>query len=416
MKEIKIIGLMLIAVLLTACRSYDEEPPGEKELPVINVYVYSPDRPIVTRSDVGPVDPIDNTTNESEIKKLQIWVFNHDATDGMAAGELVAYYSPESVTNLNGNTNGVTYQLSVSEAFAQQPDPKPAVDVYVLANVTAENCGLTLDEKTTRAALEAAIMQKKDETHDYFGLTNPIKLVPADGLPMSGVQRGAIVSGSSPVYSLPTVTLTRTVSKVRFIFSREKPTGDDEDIDKPISIKNIKLGASIQNGDVVVERVIPTQEYLFLAPANENDPPLPYHINDVYNNAAAEFLPDVLSDIEKSENPLKYVYQSQTAQDYENLIAEGISKIVDGNEVKELTQVGPFYLRESNKKLKGLITYQRAGADAKTLPFEMETAGDFSRNHTWTVYVYYSVSGLVAVKVTVKDWTDSPKDHEVYNW
>jgi hypothetical protein len=42
---------------------------------------------------------------------------------------------------------------------------------------------------------------------------------------------------------------------------------------------------------------------------------------------------------------------------------------------------------------------------------------EFSRNHTWIVYAYYSKSGLVAVTVVVKNWDDpTEKSHEVYNW
>jgi hypothetical protein len=46
----------------------------------------------------------------------------------------------------------------------------------------------------------------------------------------------------------------------------------------------------------------------------------------------------------------------------------------------------------------------------------MHTAGDFSRNHTWIVYAYYSASGLVAVTVVVKDWNDVQQSYEVVNW
>ena len=41
---------------------------------------------------------------------------------------------------------------------------------------------------------------------------------------------------------------------------------------------------------------------------------------------------------------------------------------------------------------------------------------EFSRNHTWIVYAYYSKSGLVAVSVVLKGWTDTPKEHDVHNW
>ena len=82
----------------------------------------------------------------------------------------------------------------------------------------------------------------------------------------------------------------------------------------------------------------------------------------------------------------------------------------------ELKQLGPFYLRESDKQLTGVIKYQKEGESEKTVNFEMKTAGDFSRNHTWIVYAYYSKSGLVAVTVVLQNWTESSGSHEVYNW
>ena len=104
--------MMLIVLLLSAC-SGDGESSETKQSPVISIYVYSPARPIITRAGTGEVAPISNTESESIITKLQIWVFRHDT------GDLVAYYEPESVDNLNGeNATGATYQLSVSEAFA----------------------------------------------------------------------------------------------------------------------------------------------------------------------------------------------------------------------------------------------------------------------------------------------------------
>lgn len=402
MKMIRDIGWMLIMLLLIAC-SGDGDSSETKQPTVINVYVFAPDKPIITRGDIGEVNPIDNSINESKITSLQIWVFEHN-TDN-----LISYHSPESVTNLNSGT-GATYQLSASNAFTDA-ETKPKVDVYVVANVTAANTGITLGERTTRTALEAALI-----SGEYFGLNTLTNEVPDAGLPMSGVLRGVSVTGSAPVYKISNVTLTRTVSKIRFVFSREK-VGDTE-TDVPVKINSIKLDASM----------IPTQEYLFLE-TGENASAYHVDVGSYGTDDAKEFLPIVenqvqaLPDIAQNEDPMAYSYQAgQDAQEYENLIEAGLNKkvTVDGVEkpAPELTQVGPFYLRESGQKLTGTITFQKndGTSEEKTVPFAMHTAGDFSRNHTWIVYAYYSASGLVAVKVVVKDWTDVVKPHEVYNW
>jgi hypothetical protein len=397
MKNIDRWILLLLAVLLTAC-SKDSESPQDKQPATINVYVYAPEKPIITRGDIGEVDPIDNTVNESKISKLQIWVFEHNTEN------LVAYYSPESVDNLNNGT-GETYQLSASDAFALA-NPKPKVDVYVAVNETS--AGLTLGNMTTRAALEAAMIGT-----DYFGLTTLTGQVPDNGFPMSGVLHGASVTGSAPVFQIPTITLTRAVSKIRFIFSRE--TG----------VKEIKINSIKLNGGM-----IPAQEYLFLESDETTTPPttFKYHVGSNYVTDAKDFLGGAhLTEIPENDDPLAYSYQEgQDAQVYEALINNGLNNEEGGISKPLLKQVGPFYLRESDQKLAGTISYQiekeKNGTGIvwdveKTAIFEMADAGDFSRNHTWIVYAYYSVSGLVAVTVVLKDWNDNPaSSHEVYNW
>ena len=403
MKVIRDIGWMLIMLLLIAC-SGDSGSTDAKQPAVINVYVFAPDKPIITRGDIGEVEPINNDESESKITTLQIWVFEHNTEN------LISYYSPESVTNLN-NDAGATYQLSTSNAFTDA-ETKPKVDVYVVANVTAANTGITLGERITRTALEAALI--KD---NYFGLNTLTKKVPDAGLPMSGVLRGVSVTGSAPVYKISNVTLTRTVSKIRFVFSREK-VGDTE-TDVPVKINSIKLDASM----------IPTQEYLFLE-TGENASAFHVDVGSYGTDDAKEFLPIVenqvqaLPDIAQNADPMAYSYQAgQDAQEYEDLINSGLTKTVKNaqNEdvpAPELTQTGPFYLRESGKQLEGKITFQKGedATTAKPVTFKMHTAGDFSRNHTWIVYAYYSASGMVAVTVVVKDWNDVAKSHEVYNW
>ena len=390
MMKLKVIGLMFFVLLLTACSSNGESP--EQTQPVINIYVYSPDQPVITRGDIGNVDPIANDLNESLITSLQIWVFEH------GTGNLVSYYMPETVRNLNDN-KGVTYQLEVSDAFSKA-DPKPYVDVYVVAN--AASCGLSsgespLGESTTRAALEAA---KIGTT--YFGLTSLTDKVPTEGLPMSGVLRDVAVTGMAPVFNISSVTLTRTVSKLRFIFSRDEGA--------TVKITGIRLGVDLdsENHETLVSQ-IPTEEYLFLKADNSL-----YHIGNTYESGGTELLPNsspLRTGINSNEDPLKYTYQpGQNAQDYENLIATGLSG-------GKLSGVGPYYLRETDKQLSGVITYQIGTTAEQKVKFEMKAPGDFSRNHTWIVYAYYGVDGMQVVTVYTKNWIEvTSESHDVYNW
>ena len=382
--ELRIIGLMFFVLLLAACSKDGDSPDME---PVLNVYVYSPEHPMITRGDVGNVAPIND---EGTIKTLQIWVFEH------GTGELVSYYSPTSVDNLK-SAKGVTYQLNVSDAFAKAK-PKPNVDVYVVANVKANNCGLSYAENTTRATLEGAQIGS-----EYFGLTSLQNSVPAEGLPMSGVLRDVAVTGSAPVFQISSVKLTRAVSKLRFIFSR--------DVGDPVKITGIKLGVDLEGNQIPL---IPTKEYLFL----KADHSL-YNISDTYVTPATggtELLPSdspLRSDIKSNEDPLKYTYQpGQDAQDYEDLIANGISE-------NKLSGVVPYYLRETDKKLSGVITYQIGSSTTdRKAKFEMKTEGDFSRNHTWIVYAYYGVDGMKVVSVYSQEWNEVKTEdvHSWYNW
>lgn len=385
--ELRVIGLMFIVLLLAACSKDGESPEGTQ--PVINIYVYSPNNPTVTRGDVGNVDPINNDLNESLITSLQIWVFKHGTE------ELVSYYQPETVRNLNED-KGVTYQLIVSDDFSKA-DPKPNVDVYVVAN--AASCGLSsLGKSTTRTALEDAKIGSA-----YFGLSPLTDKVPEAGLPMSGVLRDVAVTGMAPVFKISSVTLTRTVSKLRFIFSR--------DDGNTVKITSIKLGAVVdsENHETTLSQ-IPTEEYMFLKADHSI-----YHIGNTYVDGGTELLPDdspLREDIKTNEDPLKYAYQpGQNAQDYENLIALGLSE-------NKLSGVGPYYLRESDKKLSGVITYQKGNAEeTMKATFEMKAAGDFSRNHTWIIYAYYGVDGMQVVTVYSQNWTEvTSESHDVYNW
>lgn len=70
----------IVLMLLTACSSSDEME--EKQPTVLTVYVYSPDRPMLIRSEVGEVDA---SVAEAQINKLQIWVFETETGNKVAS-------------------------------------------------------------------------------------------------------------------------------------------------------------------------------------------------------------------------------------------------------------------------------------------------------------------------------------------
>ena len=320
-------------LMTVACSSSDEEgqESGADKKPVmLAIYVYAPEQAAAaqkkaaqTRGDVGEVDAI---TDEGTIKSLKIWIYESES------GDSVRYFETKDVAALNQG-QGTTYQIPVSDDFAKN---KPDVDVYVLANVTHDNCGVgSLDKNTERDELmtEAKIA-------GYFGLGNLQTSVPTDGLPMAGYLTTQPVVGDAPALRVGTlsavspVQLTRAVSKLRFVFA--KTTGQPT-----VRITSITMNAGM----------IPDEEYLFTTPQSMT-----------YNANAGELFTDI-DDIAETADPTDYIYFNQDAQEYENLINTAASK-----ETPEVTVRGPIYLRESDKQLAGTITYTIADGEPATTP------------------------------------------------
>lgn len=359
-------------MLLTACSSSDGTE--EKQPTMLTIYVYSPDRPMLIRSAVGEVDA---SVNESKITKLQIWVFK------TGTNNKVGYLNTTETSLLNAS-EGAVYKMIVDDDFAQN---KPSVDVYVLANVTETTCGCSFDENSSRDDLiNSAILGVSK-----FGLISPLSIVPDEGLPMAGKLENQSVVGDAPVLrigtqsNIATVSLARAVSKVRFVFANTATENTPT-----LCIKKIQLDA----------QMIPDEEYL-----------IPQSRDDLtYNAEPASLLPNWIDQVIAIEDPMIYIYDGQEAQVYETLINDAVT-------AGELTVRGPFYLHESDKRLKGKITYTIAEGSDKEASFQMDAAGDFTRNHTWIVYAYHAGNGYLQLNTFfLKDWTTKEVDHGVYNW
>lgn len=381
----------MLTVLLSACSSDDGEEEvvpevqnagGAHKAALLAIYVYAPERAATTtksaaqtRADVGEVDAV---TDEGTIKSLQIWIYESET------GNPVGYFSTNDVTALNEG-QGTTYQIPVSDEFAAA---KPSVNVYVMANVTTANCGIgTLNKETARAAL----LEGAKITTGHFGLEQNTRSIPDDGLPFAGKLTAQPVVGDAPALrvgtlsAVSTVALTRAVSKLRFVFAKTK---DEE----TVHITSIKMNIGM----------IPDVEYLFKTP-----------LSMTYNTEAKELLPDDIDDVAETDDPTKYLYLGQEAQEYEDLINGAATKQPD----PEVTVEGPIYLRESDKQLAGVITYTIGDGDSQTVDFAMQQAGDFRRNHSWIVYAYYAGSGKLQVEsLYIKEWSTKDVYHNLYNW
>ena len=384
--------LLLTALLLTACRSDDDSkesvaPDGDCYL---SVTIAAPGRPVTTRADVGEINARD--LDEQTVHTLKIWVFKHD--DGGRLGYLE--------TNLEANTlpPNDQYLIKIDKTFADQPEN---VDVYVVANEAS--IGLTtLGENTSRDVLDGTMIG-----FAYFGTTSSLtSSVPSGGLPMSASLKNQTITGQFPTLrigtdnEIATLKLTRAVSRLRFIVCREA----DGSNKKFVSIDKITLHADL----------IPATSYL-----------MPGSYSYTGSNSEIEYVTKALqaSDVPRVKNPMDYTYVTQSAQEYEDLIDKAIKgeKKAD-NADENLKELGLTYFRETDKQLTGTIKYTTKNSsdteEQHSVNFSMSAPGDFLRNHSWIVFIYFMNSELHVLTVTsigVKEWqVEGSDDKNVYNW
>lgn len=372
------LGGILMLLLMAGCSSSSDDETGKPKVkPMLKIYLFAPDSPIITRASIGYVNA---SEAEKEIRTIDVWVFEH-----LYPNDKVSYIHLDNLSF----TGQKEIAMEVSDEFADLPK-KPNVDIYVIAN--KESCRLTaLNGATTLAELKEVCIH-----NGSFGIEPLAMSVPEAGLPMSGFLENQMVSGIPPVYTAmaQNVKLVRAVSKIRFVFSKSTAN--------PPEISNL--------GITLKENMLPKQEYIFL---DDVYPDAKIRIkktgNDDYE-AQATLLSDVNGNsIEDCDNPASYTYTSETGQAYETKINDGITA---GN----LSEIGTFYFRESDKKLEGTISYT-VGTTPKSVDFKMASEGDFTRNHTWIVYGYFLGSGELQLNVVdVKAWTDDTGDPKVYNW
>ena len=387
----------------TGCQGSEEEvkaPDGDDCF--LEIPICAPDHPILTRGDVGKIA---SSEAERKVYSLQIWVFKNND------GSLLCYrdldFSP-----LNVSPYQQTYKMKVDKTFAEVRDK---VDIYVVAN--AESCNLSFGKQTDRDALDQAVIGTAYfGTIDLYGKTDLTDLetgrIARYGLPMSAVLKKQSIYGSFPSLRIgsqdqPAVLqLTRAVSKLRFVLCRIK----EKSTSTSTSTKQLEsISISLKGNQIPVQTyIIPRESYSFNYSHGVID----------FGSVTRQQIEATPSAIPEVENPLDYVYETQNAQNYENLINTAISS-------NKLAEFGLTYFRESDKKLEGTITYKindnGTVKDADPASFTMAAPGDFLRNHSWIVYVYFMDSKIHVLTVThigIKDWVDAgPNDNvEEYNW
>lgn len=419
-KEYRHIALWLSSMLMllcTACGGSDSESVGgginnKPTTHLLQINIFTPEHPVVTRSE--PV--LVNSNADENVNSLDVWVFVSQPTAHFTVGQFVGHLSLDIADPKT--FKGGTYQMSVNEDFVNE---HPNVNVYVTANVKPSNTGINLTASSSETALGNATL-----SGGYFGLTPSLTTqVPSEGLPMSGVLKDQSINyDNTPLLKInDPVTVVRAVSKIRFIFSRSD-TGETDQL----HINKISLDA----GDM-----IPAEENLFLnGPYDYTDIKKRSHIKEgtTYLPAVETTLATGLESITipTCTYPARYAFDPDPnnaaqlkGQAYEKLIDDGLTgHYTEGDYSKgepyELVELRRFYFRESSKQLKGRIYYTIGNGGVgwpKYTEFEMVSAGDFTRNHTWIVYGYFTGKETLTISsIDVTNWSLINTEHNVYNW
>lgn len=386
MRLFRVISVLLLTTVLVAGCMRDPliYPNGEPGALTIRVFI--PENAI-TKAETGLVAPVDA---ERLIKTLQIWVFRHGATE--AAGLIGYRLLDEDAIAASGLSVGheTRFTIPVDKGFVEELS-RPTVDVYAVVN--APSAGLTID-KFAYASEDWSKVNPSDLlaftlSGDCFGIENLISDIP-NGLPMAGLATDQDVTGDFPVLSVSTLDVTRAVSKLRFVFCQMAENGTPVD---EFHITGITLSGQIGKA----EKLFTEQTY-----AGHTYSTKLFDIGTAgYVNLSKTFTGgDLPGSLALNPTPGDYLYQpGMTAQQYEDLIQEGINNNV-------LTQWGLTYLRETDKQLSGTISYTvgtGGSMRSKNAEFTLDALGDFTRNHSWTIYGYF-IGGKLILQPTVLPW------------
>lgn len=376
------LAALLLAVFAGSCMRRQLFNPDE---PQLYVRVSLADA-VLTRAETGT-----HTAQAAErtVSSLQIWVFRAGATTN--AG-LIGYKNLDPVAlEATGLKNGsaARFTIAIDKALLDE-NPRTNVDVYAVVN--GESAGFTID-KFPSAAGEWSKISPSDLAAfvldpDLFGVSSLTTSVPSAGLPMAGLLRNEPMTGDFPVLSISTVSLTRVVSKLRFVFCQMTENGTPVD---EFHITGISLSGQIGKYEkLFTDQVFSTHTFLTRLFDSQD-----YVTLDKSWTAASE-LPTVAN----NQAPGDYLYTTgMSAQDYEDLIDSGVSS-------GKLTEWGLTYLRETDKKLTVSIDYTAgvgASMRSRTATFTMDADGDFTRNHSWIIYAYF-IGGRLVVQPTVIPW------------
>ncbi len=395
----------LSAVLLAALSAFScRRETSERQQAELQVALYIPDA-VMTRAEDPSVTPLEA---ERTVTTLHVWAFLHDT------GELVSYKLFDNNLDQSGLSHSTVTRFGLpltDEMFetltteSGSPAARPTVDVFAIANAaSALNDELPeYDPNETPGTLRT---QLKALVVDGIGGNNPLtRAVPTAGLPMSGMLENVSVTGGYPVLNITTLKLTRAVSKIRFVFCQQI----NPNVTPPAPVNNHCKIISVQFDGVEnekdcqianTERLFTTQSF-DIGGTSASYSPLNASIKGTDNTPLISN-----AQLARVEDPEELYYRSsghdtESVEQYEKRLATALDGYPN-------SQVGPIYLRETDKRISGTITYQiEDGGEEKnkTVPFSMELGEVFSRNHSWVVYACFAQETMsLQIRVVVMPW------------
>ena len=383
MCRMKHIVCWAVFLLLSAVSCRRAAHPREDAQLMVSLYIPGA---VMTRAETGMVNPL---RDELSITSLQIWAFLSES------GELISYkYFSPGLNNTGMPNSSITrFGLPLSdEMFALLSGSRPKVDVYAVANAASAVSPVPGSE-TSRDELDNLVIT---EIGGNWPLT---RAVPDAGLPMSGVLKGADVTGGYPVLNINNLKLTRAVSKIRFVFCQQgipaTETTAAEKANDACEIVKITFDGGSDCQISTTERLFTTQsldlgdtpEYVSLS-------------SEISGSGGNTLIPNSILSI--VEDPGSLFFRStgnetETAEHYENRLDAVIS---------QYSQVGPIYFRETDKTISGQIFYRvESNGELLSARFSMLENDVFSRNHTWIVYACFVEETMkLELKVVVLPW------------
>ena len=390
-----ILGMAVMLLSALPVISCHRSSPEEENLAELSVSIYIPDMAF-TKAETGSVGALDG---EKIFSTLQLWVFvNGGASDGQLVG-YKGFTSAELASTGLPHSTITRFAMPLSrEMFSLLSQDGTRVDVYAVANA-ASATDTALGEGSSRSTLDAIVL-----SGSAFGVSPLTMAVPATGLPMSGVLKNATVTGGYPVLNISTVTLTRAVSKLRFVFCQQGTPASDTDPAVPTNsycvVKSISFGGTAAGHDCQIaasEKLFTDHKY----GATEN----PFEI-DGYTPLSAVIAGEngaplkQNADLSICAHPDELLFRSaghelETAGEYESRLDAAVAAS---------SQSGPIYIRETDKIISGTIVYN-TGEEDQTATFSMPADNVLCRNHSWILYAYFAeATRTLQFKIVVLPW------------